>query len=1155
MDQDLQDVNEWENLPRTTEGTPQITVNRPVPPTDEEPKDKHHFGPWPLDIAESYHKIHANQPEEPAPEIPPIPYEAIAKKISGKREPVEEPERPTVGAMAEANWDLFKRGLTEAPLSAVKSIYESLDRRYYPEDYAQHPEKYLLNDSGEFILKDTGETLPNQYKPTTLPITADPKTGALQPAMPGALDLINTIGSPAKGAASLGAGFVRPSGVHPTPPPGMGHNMPPPGPLPHAPPPGGLPPPPVMPPAPPVPAGPTGRQIIRGRGDEGPVTFDRIYTSVMDDLHPLNVLERKLGEHGALTPDEEFYQLARLTRGSFGRSHQTLNHSTFSFQTGANNGPGLKQILKPIGKDMNAFEEYAVAMRDVELMNRGINTGTTMADAMTKIAAAPAHFRRALPQLHAFQDRVLRYLKDSGVLSDQAYNDIKALNQAYVPFHRAIDGVADTKVSARNVKSWNPVKKITGSDRDILSPIETIIKNTHMFIDLAEKNRTLTALAKAADSRPLQGLVTKIRTRTHPVSVTRQEVERYLAGSGIALPPNMHTAPDAFSIFRPNAFRPSPDEIAVFKNGKRQLYKVDPAVATAVNGMGHQEVSLITRALSLPAKALRAGATLGPEFLVRNPVRDQLTAMVFSQNGYLPVISYAKGFGHMLFKSQKYQDWLKSGGANSNFVSMDRRYIAEEIKNLTKSGLLNKVKNVVNPLNLLTHLSKISEYGEQPTRIAEFINAQKRGRSAAKSAYDSREVTVDFSRRGGDAALQFLTRTTAFMNPQMQGVDRFARAVKNNPASTAFKIAAGITMPTLAAYYYNRQDPRMKSIPAWERDLYWHIPTDDWRPYESTKAGSEKSELNQIPTNFKKTVDGKTYVNYGTIYRVAKPFELGTTFGSTFERILDDYFDKDPEAWKGFDKTMRSSFLPNIIPQAIQPGVEAVTNYNLFRDAPIVPRRLENPANRQYEYAPFTSETAKYIGNAISKITPESRAASPMIIENSVLGWSGTLGRYALNIADAAIGKVGGKKKVSPEWGEADIPGWKAIVSRMPSTGAADISNFYDNLNKTNATRAVVKRLENEGAFVGEKESPEIRARRSSAARDVQADNVTTKMTKAGTAIGRQLAMIRQIQDAPNMTPHDMKRQIELLTFGAIAIAQNANSAYYAARDSLKKPP
>ena len=227
--------------------------------------------------------------------------------------------------------------------------------------------------------------------------------------------------------------------------------------------------------------------------------------------------------------------------------------------------------------------------------------------------------------------------------------------------------------------------------------------------------------------------------------------------------------------------------------------------------MGAQEVDMVVRFASLPARTVRAGATLSPEFLIKNPLRDQFSAAVLSQNGYIPFFDYIRGLGHMMGKTDTYQNWLKSGGANANMVSMDRRYIRDEIKSLTESGVFSTVKNVVNPLEILNNLEKLSEFGEQPTRIAEFARAAKKGKTLHEAGLASREVTTDFSRRGANKFIQSWAQSTAFLNPQIQGVDRFARAFKENPAATSFKIGAYVVAPTLLAYYLDRKSTRLNS--------------------------------------------------------------------------------------------------------------------------------------------------------------------------------------------------------------------------------------------------------------------------------------------------------------------------------------------------------
>lgn len=944
------------------------------------------------------------------------------------------------------------------------------------------------------------------------------------------------------------------------PPPPFGHNNPPPGQQ--------LPPP---------------RRIIHGHSDEPEFSWHRLYTQLFDDLHPMKQVEAEMVRRGGeLQPDEQGYMLARLTRGSFGRTKQAIENSTFDFNTLQNNGPGLAQVLAPVAKNrtmLEQFEEYAVAMRDLELLDRGINpgAGVTRASAQAKVAAATPEMRSALQGLHGYQDRILQYMVDAGVVSEEAANNMRALNRSYVPFNRLMEKKPqDLNTSARNLKTFNPIKGMTGSDRDILSPIETIIRNTHYFIDLAEKNRALKAFELGANRRNMTDLLEPVPRGTRPTNVTREEVEKYLSDAGLTLPPGFQLAPDTFTIFRPNAFRPAHDEIAVFHDGKPRIYKVDPEIADAVNGMSEHQVSTLTKIVGAPSRWLRAGVVYSPEFLLRNPGRDQFTAAVQSTNYYIPVMSWLHGVGHMLGNTETWQNFLKSGGANSNFVSMDRKYLDEMVTNMTKSGLTSTIKNVLNPLQLGRILS---ELGEQPTRVGEFAQSQMRGKPMHKSAFEGREVSVDFQRRGSDPLVQSARRTVPFFGPQTQGPDRFIRAIKDNPTATMFKLGAWIGLPTLGAYVYNRQDPRMSDTPTYESDFYWEFPTDDW-------VGVTAEEAETIPDNWKKVgEDGAHYVNFGNIYKVPKNFEIGVWFGSIPERVLDSYFHKNPADFKKFAaaltgknpdeidnsyfnreaepykhaaKSAMDTILPNVVPQAFLTPGEVAANYSVFRGRKIVPDSIHNPENRRTEYTHYTTETAKYLGAAISKISPTTPLASPTLIEYWIRGWSGGLGEYALNLTDRAIkgvdtetfGRIPGirqmvtgkPEKIEPERQWADTPAARAFISRLPTSSSRHIQDFYDNYDAARKSRQTIRRL---GRLEGEEAADELRS-----------ESTEVSMNRTARAMSNQFKFIQRIMlenpknpigDVP-MDAKEKRQLIDRTLLGINMMAQLANQRFYAAK-------
>lgn len=1031
--------------------------------------------------------------------------------------------------------EAFTEGLTKAPQEAIKSWYESTEGRYYP------PEARYIGDDGTFYDAEM-KPIPQQRKPDVLPLTKDPTTGEIQPAMPGILDMVNTIGSPASGAATLGAGFVR------RPPPGLGHNLGPPMP-PH----GGVPPPPIggAPPG----LVPSPREIVRGHDATPPMTWSKFYTQVFDNLHPLKLLQNEMAQHGAIAPQEEFYQLGRLTRGSPGRTQQMLEHGTFDYHTLQNNGMPLRQVLEPVKDEIPAFENFAVAMRDLELLQRGINPGVTLSEAQNIVRGAPRHFLPALKNLHEYQYRVLKYLQDSGVVSAEQVRAMRAANRMYVPFYRVMDG-PEVGTSTTGLRANKPIYKIAGSNRNILSPIESIIRNTDKFIDIAEKNRAINALVDAAERRGLTGLVERAAPDTHPVHVLSKELEKFLRDNGIPIHPAIASAPDSFTIFRPNAFRPQPGQISAWKNGKRQVYNVDPEVANAVNGMSREEVSRLVEWIAIPARLLRAGVTLAPEFFVKNMMRDQLMAAAQTRDGYIPFLHFGRGLGRMIDADPVFQMWLKSGGASVALVNMDRKYLQAEIKNMMESGWGNALKRTA--LNPLPAAERVQEFSEHPTRIGVFERALRQGKTPHQAGYVSREGSTDFARRGSSEALNAILRMTAFARPTMQGLDRLLRELKEKPNATLFKIGAYVSLPTLYFYFKNRQDPRVFDIPREERRLYWHKMQDDWQPIS-------KEQAQTIPARYLKKEGDQNFVNLGVPIRSFKPFEVGFFFGTSLEMMLDKFFTDHPEKFKqitgkdfpkqespfkGWGKGAASSVLPGFLPQAVLPATEAISNYSFFRERPLVSQRLKSPENRKYEYTPFTSETAKFVGSIIATAMPDFQLASPLVIENYIRGLSGTLGMYTLQGIDQAVkagARVAGKTyPESPEMTIADWPVIKAFVTRLPSTVSTPITDFQENMENARTTKALISRIGKSPSM----ETDEKQRERES----ILGDRSAVLMANASKAIGNLYRQIEIVQSSKTMTPKDKTLLIQTITLNMMRIADFANAAYAKDRAGKAKP-
>mgnify|MGYP001597954915 CR=1 FL=1 len=484
-------------------------------------------------------------------------------------------------------------------------------------------------------------------------------------------------------------------------------------------------------------------------------------------------------------------------------------------------------------------------------------------------------------------------------------------------------------------------------------------------------------------------------------------------------------------------------QFEVFKDGKRKVYEIqDMRVAKALRALdgnpGSQNVFLkIARGFTA---VKRIGITLTPDFILRNMVRDYMSANVFSKQGALPFKDVAIAMGDLWKRNDHYYNWLKSGGANGAFLELNSKYLETDIFKVAKeTGFIENMQNTLtSAIDVLAFAGNIIE---SAPRLAEFKRTAKgasSGPAVFEGGFASREITLDFQRMG--LKTQALNSIAAFMNAQVQGLDKTARTFKEDPTGLLLRGGALITAPTVMLWALQHDDPRYQEIPQWQRDLAWNIVTDDWQLAQSDE------EWNGLPEHLvKDSPDGKL-INKGVIVRIPKPQELGLVFATMPERILQLMLTDDPQSGKEMIKTLWETMVPNITPDVGAPPLEQVTNYNLFTGRPLIPHHLEKEVPA-YRYTEYTSDSAKVLGKMLGAIPliQETSIASPIVIENYVRGWTGSMGQYMLRTIDGALTKSGIiKAPETPAWTVADIPFVKAFFVRNPSIQAESIQRFYE---------------------------------------------------------------------------------------------------------------
>jgi hypothetical protein len=786
--------------------------------------------------------------------------------------------------------------------------------------------------------------------------------------------------------------------------------------------------------------------------DKVNATLHDLYTAALDDLHPLSEYSALAKKNlGPIEATKDPYILARNLRGWVGKAELFLTKGTFgknfwSVENGKTKmnftGKSYSEIMRPIEKagKMDNFRVYIVAKRAIELVDRGIVTGINRTDAeeaLKELGEKNPELEAISNERLAYKDALLAYAADpsSGVLGPDGLKKIKELNKYHVPFYRVMEETAGRGFMGRKKMAGNlgsPIKRIKGSEREIIDPLESDIKDTYAIINAVERNSVGVAMANLSTQNfELGRLFEKVDRPMKGTKVDVKEVlDKALKQTDMTVEDFPEELGDAVvTLFRPTQDR-GPNMLNVNMGDKQMVFQVDPELFKSIQGLNTEDVGLIMRILSMPSKILRAGATLTPDFSLRNPIRDQFSALVFSKSGYIPGLDLVRGIFEAFKKGDVYELWKAGGGEHAMLVSMDRKNLQKNLAEVLHENKAKALQYVKNPLELL---QAISEFGEQATRLGEMRRALRKGKNPVQAAFDSREVTLDFARTG--AKTKAVNSLIAFWNANVQGSDKLVRAFKEKPFHTLFKVLMGITLPSILLYMANRKDPRWKEIPGWQKDLFWIIFTKNH------------------------------------IWRVPKPFEVGILFGSVPERILEYIDNKDPSIFNQLQADIANGATPGFIPTTLLPIIENISNYSFFLDRPIVSRGKENlPPEAQH--GTYTTEIAKVIGKALQY--------SPAKIENLITGYTGGLGRYALQAIDKVL--VGtGAVKIPPKPADSlsDLPVIKAFMIREPSGSSSESVNRLYNLygevgQKVTYIRGLVKDGKTQEAITYTKAHPEV---------------------------------------------------------------------------------
>ena len=604
----------------------------------------------------------------------------------------------------------------------------------------------------------------------------------------------------------------------------------------------------------------------------------------------------------------------------------------------------------------DALGNYLIAMRTEELEKHyhdayARSAGFDEEGTREIIQNTPESIKKIAQMYWDINTNIVNILQQQGLISKDLAGKLRKYKH-YCPMYRDMSGgITDMDEMIGTIGVFNKgggyanvsngIKRIEGGGkRPILDPITSLSQMAVSMISKCERNNVAKTFVKLGQD--FSGL-----------------------GDVVVRDPTLkHADPTAFAF-------------TVWQNGEQVVYRTTPEIYDALTNNDAQTNRFTIKMASSIAQTLRTGATISPSFIVRNLLRDTMSATVNSKTGfYLPFIDNVRGAWKLHFDKEFSAEYHASGASMSTYMRAD----ADSSRDLTKELLGHKydsypvvVKQARQLISWAWHnYEKFGNLIEDSTRAGEFRRARNQGLSIDQAGQLAREITLDFSRHGKKG--QIVNKYVPFFNATIQGTDKFIRTFKDNPMRAILNTVIWVILPSLGLWAINHDDDWYKELDENTKYTNWAIP---------------------LPG--------------GTHLLIPKPQEVGILFGSGIEAVLNQMTGTDPHGMKEWARQYAEAMTPSLYPAVVRPLIEWMTNYSFWTGRNLVPASLQK-APSEMQFTSYTSELAKSLGDTW---LAKSIKLSPIAIDNWISGWFGSAGRFIANMLNDPISYVRGNSRPS----------------------------------------------------------------------------------------------------------------------------------------------
>ena len=685
-------------------------------------------------------------------------------------------------------------------------------------------------------------------------------------------------------------------------------------------------------------------------------------------------------------PFEKIGGPARVQGSNLNRVQGTIEYNAVGKQVdmqGNEVGKSIVDIFSDVPKESkrNLFD-YTLNTHNIDRFREGKPIfGETVNSEMS--LGKVAEYDRINPEFKGKQQEITNYFNNlmddwavkSGLVSEESAKMLKERYPNYVPTYRAVDLPKSMTQGNQNIAQV--IRKAKGSEKFILPIDQQMIAMTDRTIKNARKNELMNTIANAfeAGDSSVNRYIKEIK------GLPKESIDDLIdVGKNF----------DEIPVLKG-------DEYAVnfYTNGKPRQMLVNKTLFKALENTSSDDAinkvaNAVKKYATQPFKEVVTGKN--PLFGASNIMRDVPTALTYSSNPIKMSANVPRAVKEMTTNGPLFRQFKAMGGTREGLIGAGKEFKVPSL------GETNKAFKSAQKFNPIKVVGDVNNFTETLPRFSEFLTVLDDTGNPATALYRSAELTTDFSRHG--KLTKLIDSFVPYLNPSVQGIDKFFREIKANPLKTLAKGATAITLPTIILDQMNKDDDDYNNLNARERNLFFNVPyTDD--------KGNKK------------------------FVRVPKSRELGVAFSSLYEWAA-----RKSRGQEVTGEEMAQAIVENFSPTDIfapiwtsaQKAWKQIKNPEAYETnywgGLIVPQsqRRFSPGE---QYDLNSSGIAKAIGQKFN--------ISPFVTDYFLKSYGG--------IISQVVQPIGAAKKVTPL-----APLQKKFITD-PVFKAASVGKFYDVLN------------------------------------------------------------------------------------------------------------